>query len=286
MRSRAFQVFVGVAVFVVAAAMATVMPSHVPPVSAAAAGHCPEITDSIDRLYSAYFLREPDADGRGYWVDRYARGERNLRQISEAFAVSPEFLERYGALADREFVELLYRNVFDRTADRGGSDYWTGRLTSGLSRGALMIGFSESAEYIEQTGTTQPLAGVGRIYPVGTTFACGHGEGVATLYTGDRPMNVDILGINNSHQRAQNLLVFVGVEGRAARDVVANEILNPHEYLLLWNGRFDTARLPAGERQVTVSSADDDLHWVVVAYPEGTTLDRPGWDDRAPLQLR
>lgn len=247
---------------------------------------CPEVTDSIHRLYSAYFLRAPDEGGVAYWTDRYMSGDRNLRQISEAFAASPEFLNRYGALDDGQFVDLLYQNIFDRQADTGGARYWSGRLHAGLSRGALMIGFSESAEYISQTETAQPLAGIGRAYPVGTTFACGRGAGTAVLQTGDRPMNIDVLGINDSHQRAQNLLIFVGTVSQSGQELVTNEILSPHEYFLSWNGRIEGPAAPAAERLVIVESADLDLHWVVVAYPVGSAPDRPGWDSRAPLQLR
>lgn len=247
---------------------------------------CPEVTDSIHRLYSAYFLRAPDESGVAYWTNRYMSGDRNLRQISDAFAASPEFLARYGSLDDGEFIDLLYQNIFGRQADSGGAEYWGGRLAAGLTRGALMIGFSESAEYINQTGTMQPLAGIGRAYPVGTTFACGRGAGTAVLRTGDRPMNIDVLGINDSPQRAQNLLVFVGTPGQSGRELVANEILSPHEYFLLWNGRIEGPASPAAERLVVVESADVDLHWVVVAYPVGSAPDRPGWNNRAPLQLR
>ena len=99
-------------------------------------------------------------------------------------------------------------------------------------------------------------------------------------------MNIDVLGINDSHQRAQNLLVFVGALGQSGRELVANEILSPHEYFLSWNGRIDSPDEPTADRLVIVESADSDLHWVVVAYPVGSTPDRPGWDNRAPLQLR
>jgi hypothetical protein len=148
---------------------ATASPSRVATPRAAVVSElrtpCPEVTDSIDRLYSAYFLRPPDAAGLQYWIERCMTGQRNLRQISEAFALSPEFERRYGTLDDAGFVELVYLNVLGRASDREGAAYWLNRVRAGLSPGAMMVGFSESGENIAATETVQPIAGVGRIYP-------------------------------------------------------------------------------------------------------------------------
>jgi hypothetical protein len=45
-------------------------------------------------------------------------------------------------------VDLVYQNVLGRAPDTGGRAYWKGQLDTGArSRGNVMIGFSESAEY-------------------------------------------------------------------------------------------------------------------------------------------
>jgi hypothetical protein len=100
----------------------------------------------IVRLYFAYFLRMPDYDGLLYWASQ-ARAGVPLEAISDAFAQSPEFQQMYGALDDATFVDRLYQNVLGRPADANGSAFWTGQLAShALTRGELMVQFSESAE--------------------------------------------------------------------------------------------------------------------------------------------
>lgn len=104
----------------------------------------------VNRLYSAYFNRAPDRGGLFFWVD-WIRSGRNLGQVSDEFARSDEFIATYGSLTDADFIDLVYTNVLGRSADAAGRAFWIDRLASGLTRGQLMVGFSESPEYIEQT---------------------------------------------------------------------------------------------------------------------------------------
>ncbi|MCB1031858.1 MAG: DUF4214 domain-containing protein, partial [Acidimicrobiales bacterium] len=49
---------------------------------------------------------------------------------------------------NRSFVQQIYQNVFNRSADTAGLNYWTQKLDSGaVGRGQVMINFSESSEY-------------------------------------------------------------------------------------------------------------------------------------------
>jgi len=102
---------------------------------------------SIERLYLAYFLRDGEPAGVAYWSAAYASG-RPLIAISNVFAQSSEFKNRYGELETDDFVVLAYANVFDREPDAAGLAYWTAQLNSGRrSRGGFMVGLSESAEF-------------------------------------------------------------------------------------------------------------------------------------------
>ena len=101
----------------------------------------------VVRLYFAYFLRIPDYGGLTFWMN-YSRAGHSLAEISNAFAGSSEFVNRYGALSNAQFVDLVYQNVLGRAADAGGKSFWLGQLNGGMSRGQMMIGFSESAEYL------------------------------------------------------------------------------------------------------------------------------------------
>ncbi len=119
---------------------------------------CPNVTDSVTRLYSAYFLRAPDDAGFRFWADQWGDGIRDLPAISSFFADSAEFQTLYGELNDREFVELIYQNVLGRPGEPAGVDFWTEQLAT-LSRGTVMLNFAESPEYVAVTGTEPPLAG-------------------------------------------------------------------------------------------------------------------------------
>jgi hypothetical protein len=108
---------------------------------------------SVYRLYRAYFLREPDAGGIYYWIGQTANGT-HLGAISNAFVVSNEFVSTYGALDTPSFVRFVYLNVLGREPDADGYNYWAHQVAyGGMKPAALMINFSESAEYRSDTGT-------------------------------------------------------------------------------------------------------------------------------------
>jgi hypothetical protein len=104
----------------------------------------------VVRLYLGYFNRIPDHDGLFGWVSAL-RGGAALGTVSGAFAASQEFQNTYGALSNADFVTLVYRNVLGRAPDTAGFDGWLAQLNAGLTRGNMMIGFTESQEYQNNT---------------------------------------------------------------------------------------------------------------------------------------
>jgi hypothetical protein len=103
--------------------------------------------DPVVRLYSAYFLRPPDKSGLAFWLGRRRAGW-TLSRISDNFAGSSEFKNRYGSLSNSAYVQLVYSNVLNRPPDAGGLSYWTNQLnTKKKSRGQVMLNFSDSNEY-------------------------------------------------------------------------------------------------------------------------------------------
>lgn len=101
-------------------------------------------TDQLERLYLAYFQRNSDRAGLNFWVE----DGRSLPVVSQEFAQSAEFQATYGDLDDEAFVELVYRNVLGRPSDAGGRAFWLDQLDGGMSRGLLMLNFSNSPEFI------------------------------------------------------------------------------------------------------------------------------------------
>ncbi|MBK5224587.1 MAG: DUF4214 domain-containing protein [Acidimicrobiia bacterium] len=165
------------AISVIALALASIGPQ--PAGAQSAPAGCAPITDSVVRLFSAFFLRAPDDSGRAYWTDRYVNGQLSLPGVATNFAASSEFHSTYGSLNDEQFVRLIYRNVLEREPDQGGLTFWTARLSQGASRGLVMTGFSESPEYVSKTRTSTPLSRTP--FPLGTSYYCGSGDRVVPV---------------------------------------------------------------------------------------------------------
>lgn len=106
----------------------------------------------VVRLYYAHFQRPPDYDGLTYWAG-VARQGSSMAAISEQFVLSEEFSVTYGALSDRAYVDQVYQNVLGRAADPAGLTYWLSQLSGGMTRGELMVAFSDSAEYRASIGS-------------------------------------------------------------------------------------------------------------------------------------
>lgn len=106
---------------------------------------------SIQRLYRAALLRDPDPSGLAHWSELRAKGT-TLETIADQFANSVEYLERTGGLEDQAFVAQTYAEVLGRDPDDGGAAFWTASLAAGASRGAILLGFSDSAEHKVRTG--------------------------------------------------------------------------------------------------------------------------------------
>jgi hypothetical protein len=102
----------------------------------------------VSRLYLAALRRVPDPAGLNNWVN-YVRAGNSLQVMADAFAASQEFINRYGAMTNQNYVAQLYRDVLGREADPAGLASWTALLDAGsTTRGQILIGFSESQETV------------------------------------------------------------------------------------------------------------------------------------------
>ncbi len=228
---------------------------------------CLELTDSVVRLYSAYFLRWPDQSGFEFWLDQYSNGVRNLDLISQFFSQSDEFRTRYGHLSNEQFVTLVYSNVMSRTPDHDGLAFWVSRLNAGMTRGTLMLNFSESPEYVVRTGTITPAAGYFSWYPVGTRWQCGFGSGEVNLFNSDSFIDIGIWnGLDqpstmqiDMHEIASGWVQpgFSFVLDAGFINLYINQDLAGHDML-----RF---------------TIPDVAGWFVIESPTATPRDRSGW---------
>jgi hypothetical protein len=114
------------------------------------------VTDSIVRLYCGLLGREPTAADLDYWARRYWNG-LPLVSIAEAFTMSGEFVGRYGDPTDEALVTLLYHSVLGRDPGQEGIEPFLEELRSGeLTRGRLIVMFTDSPEFVATTQTLAP----------------------------------------------------------------------------------------------------------------------------------
>jgi Ca2+-binding RTX toxin-like protein len=124
------------------------------------------------RLYAATLDRAPDPLGLNYHSARLDAGV-TLTDVANGFVGSPEFQAVYGPLGDAQFVDLLYRNVLDRTGSPDEIAYHVGRMQAGVWRPEIVAGFSEAPEHIQKHAGTvgaglwdidESVASVARLY--------------------------------------------------------------------------------------------------------------------------
>lgn len=100
----------------------------------------------IIRLYvnalgrSSYAEEEID-----YWYQKLISRESAGAQVAYGFFFSEEFKGK--ELSDEEYLEVLYKVMFDRTADADGEAYWLEKLEIGMSREYVYAGFANSNEF-------------------------------------------------------------------------------------------------------------------------------------------
>ena len=120
--------------------------------------------DYLDYAYRAILGREADSGGKEYWLSELKDG-CTRKFVLRGFINSEEFTnlcKSYGVVkgdlsaqlapADKnggqtKFVVRLYRNIFNREADEGGLNHWTGKLQSGTTASEIIKGFVYSAEF-------------------------------------------------------------------------------------------------------------------------------------------
>ncbi|MDD3855534.1 nidogen-like domain-containing protein [Sulfurimonas sp.] len=107
------------------------------------------LEESVARLYSALLGRNGDNTGFLYWLNDVASGNE-LPTVAGAFGESEEYLARFGAQSNEEFINQLYNNILERNADQSGYDYWLNEIQATGNRNNMIVSFSNSGEYITE----------------------------------------------------------------------------------------------------------------------------------------
>ena len=99
----------------------------------------------VRRLYTTALNRQAEKDGLQNWTDRLVKKEITGGEAVRGFILSREFANRN--LSDSEYVEVLYRTLFDRASDTSGKNNWLDALNNGMSRTFVLKGFVDGAEF-------------------------------------------------------------------------------------------------------------------------------------------
>ncbi len=123
---------------------------------------------SVTKLYVATFNRAPDSAGLDYWVNS---SNLDLAGIAASFFDQPETQQTYPAeTTNRDFILSVYQNLFNRSPDNEGWDYWEGQLDQGaLSRDVFIQAIIDGAE--AETGDPDDAAILANKTEVGLYYA-------------------------------------------------------------------------------------------------------------------
>lgn len=107
-------------------------------------GNMTAVEAFVSRLYRLVLNREPEEDGLRWWVNALDTNQMTYSVCAYDFLTSQEFVNR--KLNDGDFIDVLYRALFDREADVNGKAYWMDQLKNS-TRNEVIVGFLYSQEW-------------------------------------------------------------------------------------------------------------------------------------------
>jgi N-acetylneuraminic acid mutarotase len=118
----------------------------------------------IARAYLGLLTRDADHAGFRAWLELLLAGI-SREQIVESFLNSGEFQSNFGSnLTNAQFVQTMYANVLQRSADTAGLNFWAGQLNGGqMTRAQVALTFLDSIEF-QNLSATQNRVDVALLY--------------------------------------------------------------------------------------------------------------------------
>lgn len=91
-----------------------------------------QISNFVTRLYDKCLGRTPDSAGLSDWTGKLISGSVSGSEVAAAFAGSSEYVNTVPS--DTQFLNMMYKVLFNRDPDSAGIAYWLGFLNSGKTR--------------------------------------------------------------------------------------------------------------------------------------------------------
>ncbi|CAK0781063.1 exported hypothetical protein [Gammaproteobacteria bacterium] len=83
----------------------------------------------ISKIYLGYYGRCGDPGGFAYWCGRFAQAGGDLSGIITAFGSSEEYTSRFSGQSDSWLIDNLYANMFNRSVEPEGLDFYLSLLS-------------------------------------------------------------------------------------------------------------------------------------------------------------
>ena len=120
-------------------------------------------TDSVQRLYLAYFNRPADPFGLSYWEGKLSgtvvATQAQLAAIATGFSGSAEYAALYAGQSHAQIINSLYMNLFGRIAESAGLSDWVAKLQAGTETFAsIALQLTYSAQGTDATAIANKLA--------------------------------------------------------------------------------------------------------------------------------
>lgn len=179
------------------------------------------VQEQITAIYVAYYDRAPDPAGLQFWVDQLQNG-RSLDTIAADFAGAAETKSKYPYFDQPDvagattFITSVYVNLFGRTPDDAGRDFWVDQLTTGKTPvGEIILAILEGARDV--TGGTDDQTTVLNKIDVAldwATSAADNNIGTTTNLIAEE-VNGQLV-VNNATAFTSAQTILDGVDGTAA----------------------------------------------------------------------
>lgn len=88
-------------------------------------------TDTIQKLYVAYFSRPADPAGLAYWESVVTASGGDTSAVTAAFANSKEYRDTYAGKTAYDVVKAVYLNLFNREPEEAGLKWWGDSVAAG-----------------------------------------------------------------------------------------------------------------------------------------------------------
>lgn len=117
----------------------------------------PPFTDAqkavVVELYVGYLGRAPDPASLNDWFGKLQSGEVTIADVADSIASQAEATTAIPYLSAPNlqldipaFIEAVYQNLFNRSVEQGGLDYWSGMLQAGATPGQFILGLLAVAQ--------------------------------------------------------------------------------------------------------------------------------------------